>query len=189
VSFAPVAATTKGMKYAGLALLVVSCAHNVAQDIATGPDGKLDGALPIALENGKGLAMGIVTYPGGDRVDWKSIALPAGKRGTLDLLLTWQSPRPGLRVAFDVFDQWSTPVTVSVDRMHSGDLAVVYHTGRTSETKIEHAHGTYFVRVFAPRRTDAGAYKLKVDFQDDAAPLQVNGDVPEPPRLPTVPPI
>jgi hypothetical protein len=168
------------MKHAGLALLVVACAHNVPQDIATGPDGKLKGATPIPLENGAGIAKGIVTYPGGDRVDWKSIELPAGKHGTLDLTLTWQTPRPGLRVDMDVFDQWSTPIAVQ--------NAALHHKGRSHETKIDHAQGTYFVRVFAPRRTDAGAYKLKVDFQEDVVPIKTAVDVPDPPKLPAVPP-
>ena len=51
------------------AVLALSCARNVAQDAATGPDGKIKGARNITLENGEGKAQGIVTYPGGDRIE------------------------------------------------------------------------------------------------------------------------
>jgi hypothetical protein len=171
------------MKHAGLASLLVvtcvlSCAHTVPQDAATGHDGHIKGATPIALDQGEGIAHGIVTYPGGDRVDWKSIELPAGKHGTLDLKMTWTTPRPGLRIAFDVFDQWSTPIAVE---------RAVRHRGHSRSTRIDHARGTYFVRVFAPRRGDAGAYKLVASFAEDPPPIRVSADVPEPPRLPAVP--
>ena len=99
------------MRTSWLGLLwVAACANNVPQDRATGPDGKAKGAVPIALEEGEGRVRGIVTYPGGDRVDWKLIELPDGKRGKLDLQMSWTTPRPGLSVAFDVFDQWNVPV-------------------------------------------------------------------------------
>ena len=35
---------------------------------------------------------GVVTYPGGDRVDWKQIDLPEGKKGRLDLQMTYTTP-------------------------------------------------------------------------------------------------
>src|SRR5262245_2967679 len=85
-------------------LVIAACWQDVAQDGATGNDGKLKGAKEMKLENGEAKAKGIVTYPGGDRIDWKLIELPAGKRGTLDLKLQWVPPRPGLQLAFDVFD-------------------------------------------------------------------------------------
>src|SRR3712207_4868278 len=99
------------MRQVGLLVALLGCAHNVPQDKATGPDGKQKGATPIALQEGEGKAHGIVTYPGGDRVDWKFIELPAGQKGKLDLELKYRTPRPGLQVAFDVFDQWNTPVS------------------------------------------------------------------------------
>src|SRR5262245_34805697 len=96
------------------ALLVVSsCALNVAQDKSTGPDGKAKGAKPVKFENDEGKATGIVTYPGGDRVDWKVVELPEKKIGLLDVKLQWTPPRPGLQLAFDVFDEWNTPIVQS----------------------------------------------------------------------------
>src|SRR5437764_781131 len=90
--------------------LSAGCAHNVGQDEHSGADAKEKGAKVITLENGEGKAKGIVTYPGGDRVDWKVVDLPADKRGKLDVKLTWTPPRPGLQLAFEVFDEWNTPV-------------------------------------------------------------------------------
>ena len=131
---------------------VAACAHNVPQDRATGPDGRAKGAQPIALEQGEGTVRGIVTYPGGDRVDWKRIELPEGTRGRLDLQMSWTTPRPGLKVAFDVFDQWNIPVV---------NASASARAGRMRSATIDRAKGTYHVRIYAPRRGDAGAYTLR----------------------------
>lgn len=171
------------MKHLGLVVAVglVGCAHNVPQDRATGPDGKLKGARPVAIADGEAKVRGVVTYPGGDRVDWRAIQIPAGQRGTLDLQLTWQAPRPGLQVAFDVFDQWNTPV-ITADARRRG--------GRTRSATIADADGTYFVRIYAPKRGDAGAYVLKASFDqvETQAPDPRKVEIPDPPRLPAVPP-
>ena len=89
----------------GLAFVLLSCAHNVPQDSASGDDGKQKGAKPITIDNGEGKASGVVTYPGGDRVDWKMIELPEKRLGTLDLELTWTPPRPGLQLRRDQEDE------------------------------------------------------------------------------------
>ena len=157
----------------GLAVMV-GCAHTVPQDAATGRDGKIKGAVPIKLDNNEGVARGVVTYPGGDRVDWRSIELPAS--GTLELKMTYTTPRPGLRVAFDVFDQYNTPIAVQ--------RAVAM---RSREATIDHAKGRYFVRVYAPRRGDAGTYKLAAAFTPDLVADGKPPEVPEPPKLPAVP--
>jgi len=169
------------------ALLVVSsCAHNVAQDAATGADGKPKGAKEIKLDNGEGKSNGIVTYPGGDRVDWKVVDLPDKKRGTLEVNLTWQPPRPGLQLAFDVFDEWNTPIISSskTNKKHS--------KGRIKSATVENAKGKYFIRVYAVNRGDAGKYKLKVEFKESAAAIAFDAakiEIPDPPRLAAVPEI
>jgi hypothetical protein len=161
-----------------------ACANNVPQDRATGPDGKIKGALPVALDQGEGKVRGIVTYPGGDRVDWKLIELPAGERGRLDLQMSWTTPRPGLKVAFDVFDQWNVPVVNASSNAR---------TGRTRSASIDRAMGKYFVRIYAPRRMDAGAYTLQAAFMaedkkpDDIAKILAL-QISDPPKLPDVPP-
>jgi len=163
-----------------IACVVAGCANNVPQDRATGPDGKVKGARAIVLEQNEGRVRGIVTYPGGDRVDWKQIKLPDGQRGKLDLQMTYTTPRPGLRVAFDVFDQWNTPVELA---------AVSGGRGRIRSATVNGAKGIYFVRIYAPRRGDAGAYKLVAEFKPEPTigfnPLDL--EILPPPKLPDVP--
>ncbi|HEU0034132.1 MAG TPA: hypothetical protein VFQ53_26070 [Kofleriaceae bacterium] len=161
---------------------MVACAHNVPQDKATSEDGAIKGAHPIELQEGEATDEGIVTYPGGDRIDWKLVELPAGKRGNLDLTLTWKTPRPGLQLAFDVFDQWHKRVG------ESGKSAKRTST-RTRHLTIAGAKGKYFIRVYAVARGDAGRYQLDVSFHEvddkpfDWTKLAVN----PPPKLADLP--
>ncbi|HUS29802.1 MAG TPA: hypothetical protein VMZ53_14960 [Kofleriaceae bacterium] len=165
------------MRHIGLTLVLVACAHNVPQDKATGPDGKQKGAVPVALVENEAKVKGVVTYPGGDRIDWKKIELPQGTKGKLDLTLTWDTPRPGLRVAFDVFDQWNTPVVPAAKKP----------AGRMQDASIDVAKGTYYVRIYAPRRKDAGSYKLVANFTPEAPAVPPDMTVPDPPKLPAIP--
>jgi hypothetical protein len=167
------------------AVVALSCANVVSQDAASGPDGKIKGAKPITFDDqNQAHATGIVTYPGGDRVDWKTFDLPAKKRGKLDIKLTWQPPRPGEQLAFDVFDEWSSPVLSSKNskkKSHS----------HTKTGTIDHASGKYFIRVYAVERDDAGKYKLQLDFKPEATsdigwdPRKL--DVQDPPPIAAVP--
>lgn len=168
---------------AGL-LVLASCAHNVPQDSNTGADGKEKGAKPITLENGEGKASGIVTYPGGDRVDWKLIELPDKQRGTLDIQLAWTPPRPGLQLAFDVFDEWNRPI------VQSQKTSKRRSKGRTRSATVEDARGKYLVRIYAVGRGDAGKYRLTVDFKEATAGPKFNPlalEIPDPPKLAAVP--
>lgn len=169
-------------KWLVVCLAASACANNVSQIKQTGTDGSIKGAKPIVFaENETEVkTKGIVTYPGGDRVDWKTIELPAGTHGKLDLQLTWHAPRPGLHVAFDVFDQWNTPV-IAKNAAHS-------RTSRMQMATIDNARGKYFVRVFAPKRGDAGEYTLVASYEPENPPPRVDMVVPDPPRLPAVPP-
>lgn len=174
-----------------LVLLGVSCAHNVPQDKATGNDGKTKGAKELTLDNNEAKASGIVTYPGGDRVDWKVIEVPEKQKGTLELKLQWTPPRPGLQLAFDVFDEWGSPIGASKKsgkRRRSG-------RSRTASVEVKgkgvsSGEGKYFIRVYAPKRGDAGKYKLTVEFKPELVgpqfdPLKL--EIPEPPKLAAVP--
>jgi hypothetical protein len=169
----------------GFAVLVaLSCAHKVNQDKSTGSDGKVKGAKSLTLENGEAKANGIVTYPGGDRVDWKVIELPEKKVGTLDLKLTWSPPRPGLQLAFDVFDEWNTPV------LQSKRTTKKRSRSRVRTAALDNAKGKYFIRVYAVDRGDAGKYKLTVEFKESTGPDTVDWtkiEVPEPPKLAAIP--
>ncbi|MDQ3367597.1 MAG: hypothetical protein M3680_19420 [Myxococcota bacterium] len=172
-------------------VLLVSCAHNVAQDKQTGGDGKIKGAKTLTLENGEARASGIVTYPGGDRVDWKMIEIPAKQKGALDITLTWTPPRPGLQLAFDVFDEWNTPIVTSKKtgkKRSKGRSRTAQLEGRGKG--VGPGEGKYFIRVYAMNRGDAGKYKLTVAFKEQLVgpafdPLKL--DIPEPPKLAAVP--
>jgi len=170
----------------GLAVVVSlfsACARNVPQDSATGTDGKIKGAKVITMENGEGKANGIVTYPGGDRIDWKEVDVPDKTVGTLDFKLQWQPPRPGLQLAFDVFDAWNTPIVTS-------KKAGKHSRSRIRTATVESAQGKYFVRIYAPGRGDAGKYKLTVDFKEGSGPTTVDWpkvEIPDPPKLAALP--
>jgi hypothetical protein len=164
-------------------MLALSCAHNVPQDAASGSDGKQKGAKTITFENGEGKASGIVTYPGGDRVDWKLIELPEKQRGILNLKLSWTPPRPGLQLGFDVFNEWNQPIVQSARTNKKRGK------GRTRAASIEDAKGKYFVRIYAVGRGDAGKYRLTAEFNEKGGatfdPLKL--EIPDPPKLAAVP--
>jgi hypothetical protein len=165
-------------------LLALSCAHNVPQDKATGPDGKNKGAKALTLENGEAKASGIVTYPGGDRVDWTLIELPEKARGILDVKLQWIPPRPGLQLAFDVFDEYNHQVTASKKPGRKGSRS------RVRTASLENAKGKYYIRVYAMGRGDAGKYKLTVEFKEQAGVMAIDltkVEIPEPPKLAAIP--
>ena len=169
----------------GLAiLLALSCAHNVPQDKATGPDGKNKGAKPLTLENGEAKASGIVTYPGGDRVDWKLVELPEKARGILDVKLQWIPPRAGLQLAFDVFDEYNHQVTQSKKPGKKKSKS------RVRTASLDNAKGKYFIRVYAVGRGDAGKYKLTVEFKEQQGEMAIDltkVEIPEPPKLSAIP--
>lgn len=172
-----------GLALGAIVLLVGACPKMVPQDSHTGVDGKPKGAKKVALENGEGKARGIVTYPGGDRVDWKQIELPKDKTGTLSLKLSWQAPRPGLDLSFAVYDEYFWPIAEAKPKKH---------TKRTSKKvdDIAHAKGTYYVMIYASGRGDAGKYTLAVNFGEDKAGATFDlskVEIPDPPKLPAVP--
>jgi hypothetical protein len=177
-----------------VALLLIiggSCAHNVSQDKATGNDGKSKGARELKLENNEARESGIVTYPGGDRVDWKIIEVPEKKKGMLDIKLSWSAPRPGLQLAFDVFDEWNNPIGSSkkVGKKRSKGRI------RTEQVEVKGkgisvGEGKYYIRVFAVGRGDAGKYKLVAEFKETLSgpgfdPSKL--EIPEPPKVAAIP--
>lgn len=158
-----------------VAVCVTACAHDVSQDAQTGIDGFSSGAHVLALVDGTASVTGTVTYPGGDRVDWYSVDLP--RPGSLDLDLTWKSSRPDQRVRVDVLDD------NNVVLIHGKRFA---HAHR-EHARLELAQGRLYLRVFAPRRSDAGTYKLTVSFSPEHALAAPPDDVAFPPELPEVP--
>ena len=101
----------------GILVAAAGCARNVGQHAHTGKDGRYTGAVKVPIDGTAAAATsGIVTYPGGDRVDWKLIELPAGARGSLDIELEWKTPRPGLDLASR---RRAAPVARREDGMYS----------------------------------------------------------------------
>lgn len=169
---------------AGLAL--AGCPKNVDGDARSGKDVRHKGAKKIKLEDGEGRSRkDIVTYPGGDRVDWKVFEIPEGKSGTIKVTLRWRPPRPGLDLAFDVFDQYYHRIARAKPDADSGK--------RSKKVTIKDAEpGKYYVQVYAPRRTDAGTYRVQVKFKPDDEEGDKVADagpseIPDPPTLPALP--
>lgn len=170
--------------------VLAACALNAKQGANTGKDGKYKGAKTIELANDAGSASGIVTYPGGDRVDWKLIELPEGKKGTLKLKLTWKPPRPGLDLSFDVYNEFGRKIGGKGPKK-SKKAPKRIKRGKKSTTIDEPVKGKVYVAIYASNRGDAGKYKLEVEFAElEAAAVFDPGSapIPEPPRLAIVPP-
>lgn len=167
---------------------LASCASNVPQDKKSGEDARIKGAKPIILEENEGRAKGIVTYPGGDRVDWKLVEIPEKKRGSLNIKLEWTSPRPGLQLGFDVFTEWNEQIASSSKK--SGKRARTKSTRGRRTLTVENARGKMYIRVYSLERGDAGQYRLTVEFKESLGavafdPLKL--EIAEPPKLAAIP--
>jgi len=165
-------------------LLGAGCLKNVPQDLATGEDGRQKGATPVKLDHGAARSSGIVTYPGGDRVDWKVIELPKDERGTLRLRLTWTPPRPGLDLSFEVFDDYGNLLGAARPNQRT-------RSRKTNKTVLVNgAKGQLYVQIYASARGDAGKYALRVEWVPDPPSDAVDWlalSVVNPPNLPAVP--
>jgi hypothetical protein len=150
----------------------------VRQDAATGPDGRAKGARPLIATAKGWKGTGIVTYPGGDRVDWRVVTLPKAP-GTLTLSIEWDTPRPGLRAYVDVFDGYMRPI----ERIR------IRSSPKRVRKIIEGMHGLIYVRVAAARRQDAGHYRLRLAYKKTAPIVDdfFAVEIPDPPKLPRVP--
>ena len=166
----------------GLAFLT-ACPKNVPQDLKSGEDAKPKGAKAITLEQGEGKVTGIVTYPGGDRVDWKVIELPANASGQLKLKLKWTPPRPGLDLSFDVLNEWNREVASAKPNKRRNSRKT------NKAVTVENAKGKYFIAVYASERGDAGKYTLTAEFAANAVDTFDWLAIPisDPPKLPAVP--
>jgi hypothetical protein len=176
------------MRRAALLLLALAaCAKNIDPAGNTGDDGVYRGAEPIQLVQdpvqksiSRGDDEGIVSYPGGDRVDWKAIEIPADRTGKLVLELSWESPRPGGDLAFIVYDQWGQKLEEVKPSRKRGK-----RTEHSKDATAQNVRGTVYVEIYAANRADAGEYELGVTFHDETR-IIVSGeppDVPLPPKL------
>ena len=169
-----------------LFVTVASCPKPVDQNINSGEDAWYKDAVDLELDKkGHGRDVDKVTYPGGDRVDWKRVELPDGFEGTLKIKLRFTPPRPGLDLAYIVYDSSLRRVARAKPSPDSGT--------RAKKVSIKNARGRYYIQVYAPRRTDAADYVLTVELSGErAGPKQVGRDagidVDDPPVLPVVDP-
>jgi hypothetical protein len=173
----------------GLCALMASCPKPVDQDINSGEDAWYKGAPTIELDkDGEGEVVDRVTYPGGDRVDWHRIDLPDGYRGLLKVKIKFTTPRPGLDVAYIVYDR---------DFRRKGRAKPApKRRQRTKKVRVPDAEGRYYVQVYAPRREDAADYVLSIEYEGVAVDDGGSGDdddddgydVDDPPVLPAVDP-
>jgi hypothetical protein len=155
------------------------CSMPVAQDVKSGPDAKAKGAKKIRIgDDGEGTAKGVVTYPGGDRVDWKMFEIP--KAGDVEVALKWEPAREGEDLSFNVLDD-----SYHVVRR----IAPAPDSGKTSKkADLSLQPGKYYVQIYASSRGDAGEYEVKVHWTESRGQIVVNAEpLPNPPRLPAVP--
>lgn len=178
--------------FVALAAALAGCPRNIKQDKSSGKDARWKGAQTIQLEaNGAAEESGIVTYPGGDRVDWKLIELPAGKKGSLELELSWKPARPGLDLAFDVYNEWGEKLGGVKPKKPSAAKKSKKKRGKKSTT-LTPVKGKIYIEVYASNRGDAGKYRLKVKFaEEQIIPEKVFDpgavSIPDPPKLAAVP--
>lgn len=163
----------------------MGCARNVPQDSGSGKDLRPKGAKKMEIEGGEARTRDIITYPGGDRVDWKLLTLPEGQKGRLKIRLKFKPARPGMDVAFVVYDEWFHPVGQAKPSKKGDD--------RSKSVKVKDAKGKYYIQVYAPRRMDAAKYTLSAEFKEEKAPIAATdtdllAQVDEPPALPAIPP-
>jgi len=173
-----------------LLVALAACAKTIDQHAHTGPDGFSEGAESIELTGGQGEAVGQVTYPGGDRVDWKVIALPAGRIGQLVLDLEWRAPRDRMDLGLVVYTADGKLLDETIEGRRRSKRE------GSKDLTIERAQGTIYVLVFATERGDAADYALDVRFVDQTPPAPVTIDsllatgafpIPGPPSLGAVP--
>jgi hypothetical protein len=161
--------------------LLAGCVSNIKQDAHSGPDGRAKGASIIKLDDdGEGSSKGIVTYPGGDRVDWKVFEIQ--KPGDVEIALKWVSPRPNLDLSMNILDD----TFHVVKRLAPADGS----KQRKSAELPKLQPGKYYVQVYASTRGDAGEYEVDVKWTEaraTVAPIVNAEPIPNPPRLPAVP--
>ncbi len=159
------------------------CVRNVKQHAHSGSDFRIKGAKEIKLTDNEGKVRDIVTYPGGDRVDWKFVELT--EPGILRFKLKYKPARPNHDLAFRVFGPYR-------DKIGAAKPSPRRRKRSKSVKLFADEPGKYYVQVYAPRRMDAGEYRLYVRFKPRAKAKVVDlaaltADIPGPPTLPAIP--
>lgn len=171
------------LAFAAISVLA-GCPKMVPQDSHTGKDGRAKGAGKVKLEEGEGSVKGIVTYPGGDRVDWKVFEVT--QKGDVNVSLKWKPPRPGLDLSFTILDETMNAVPEGKAKPAKKGTTKTKKTVKLKKLDP----GKYFVQIYASERGDAGAYTLNVAWKEtppDDGGGAGGDDIPFPPRLAAVP--
>jgi hypothetical protein len=165
-----------------LSLFVVcasaACGATITQHTKSGDDQAVTGAKTIKLDDGFGRSKDTVSYPGGDRVDWKTFELAT--KSDVTIALKWTAPKPGLDLSMNILDD--TYAVLKRVAPSKGDK-----TRKDAELKgLEPGH--YYVQVYASERGDAGEYTLDITATEARVVMPQNLDpLPNPPRLPAIP--
>src|SRR5262245_42454371 len=131
--------------FAALSVLA-GCPKNIPQESHSGPDARAKGAKKFKIEEGEGTAKGIVTYPGGDRVDWKVFEVK--EKGDLEITLKWKPPRAGLDLSFNVLDETLNPVPDGkAGPTKKGSTKI-----RKTVNLLKAEPGKYYVQIYASNR-------------------------------------
>ena len=169
---------------AAFCTLGIGCVKNVSQKANSGKDYRQKGAKTIELDDGEARVKDIVTYPGGDRVDWKVFEIPEGLQGDMRVKLKWRPARPGMDLSFNIYDQWNHRIARVKPKKKTRK--------RSKSVKLKGLKaGKYFVQIYASGRMDAGKYTLSLRFKE-RKPVKVPsieelaGFIDDPPTLPAV---
>lgn len=95
----------------------------------------------MKLENNEAKARGIVTYPGGDRVDWKVLDLPKDKIGECGRRPRWTPPRPGLDLSIAVYNEWGRLLTEAKPNKRKRSRKT------TKNLSLENIRGKLFIQI------------------------------------------
>jgi hypothetical protein len=128
----------------------------------SGPDGKRVGARTLQPNAPMSDS---VSYEQQDQTDWYMVQLP-GKPGILTCELAWTSDKSD--IAVDVFDEGGNQLAASAPAPGA--------KAKTLLAKIEKVPAPYFIRVWAPQKTDGSAYTLTAKWEMPEEPK------PEPPK-------
>jgi hypothetical protein len=140
-------------------------------DARSGPDGKRVGAR--TLQPNAPLSDS-VSYELQDQTDWYLVQLP-GKAGILTCELDWNTDKSD--IAVDVFDEGGNQLAASAPAPGAKH--------KTLLAKIDKVPAPYFIRVWAPNKTDATAYTLTAKWEmpeEKVLPPPPEEPKPEPPK-------
>jgi hypothetical protein len=168
-------------------LAVTACTRAYNPKAHLGTDGTRQTARELELRcdddgNCSASRRDVVTWRGGDRLDWYVVHLPPSRCGSaaLDIKLQWEAARPPMRFAIDAM----------LPRADREPLPIWRKRGlENARTRLDElGGGPIYLRVAAHGRDSAGTYRLRVHAPADRCPLAADIYQPRPEQLPVTPP-